>query len=441
MGPIEWISSLFTRSTKYAGPRALPLGDSYADGVERQIVFPTATQTRWLLSDLETAILTSDRGNMRVAGRLWKSIRRDGVVHGVLSTRTEGLVQLPIRFRGSDPDLVASLESEFRTVFPSAELALLSADGRGLGLGVGEFVQANGARLPVLRRLDPEALLYQWSEDRWYYQTIRGLVPVNPGDGRWVLHCPGGSVQPWTQGLWMALGRAFIAKEHAYFYRENYSSKLANAARVAVAPQGASEEQKQSWFRKVMAWGVNTVFGMTPGYDVKLLESNGRGYEVFRETIEDCNQEIQITLAGQTVTTDGGTGFSNADIHKAIRADLIQADADALAATINAQGIPVWANERFGAGALDAGLGVSWDVTPPKEQNAEAATLLAAANAVKVLNEVLAPYGQAVDIEEIARRFGVPVQSLGDVVSIEAHARRRAAARRARIDAALREAA
>lgn len=397
-----------TRVREYVGPRELPTGETYRDGMDRQLSIPQVSQTRWLLEDLEWAIRQTDTGQMRIAARLCKSLRRDGVIHGVLSTRTEGLIQLPVKFAG-DEKMVKALEEDFRAVFPSAELALIAGDGRLLGVGVGEFVQIEGAR-PVLRRVDPEFLWYHWSEDRWYYQSVHGMLPINPGDGRWVLHCPGGSAQPWASGLWMALGRAYIAKEHAFFYRENYSSKLANAARVATSPQGASEPQKNEWFQKVMAWGVNTVFGLTPGYDVKLLESNGRGYEVYKETIETCNEEIMITLAGQVVTTTGGTGFTNANVFSAIRSDLIQSDADSLAATLNIQAIPVWADERFGQGAGE--VRCAWDVTPPRDQNGEAQAMLGVGNAVKSMNEAAAPYGLQVNISELARRYSIPLEKL-----------------------------
>lgn len=406
-------SSLMTRVKTYVGPRDLPTGESLADGMTRQLAIPQMSQTRWFLADLESAILNADTGQLRSAGRLCKSLRRDGVIHGVLSTRTEGLVQLPVRFKGRD-ELVAGAEEDFRKVFPQAELALLAGDGRLLGVGVGEFVQIDGAP-PVLRRLDPEFLWYRWAEDRWYYQSIHGMLPINPGDGRWVLHIPGGSVQPWQQGLWMALGRAYIAKEHSYFLRENYSSKLANPARVAVAPQGSPDAMTNSFFQKVAQWGVNTVFALKPGWDVRILEAKGEGYQVFQQTIETCNEEMIITVAGQVVTTTGGTGFTNANVFSAIRADLIQSDADGLAATLNVQGLPVWANERFGADAGD--ISCRWDVTPPKDLNQEATALTGAATAVKALNEALAPYGKRVDMGEIARRFGVPLEELAKAVA------------------------
>lgn len=404
--PPGLLRSLWTRVTEWAGPRVLGTSTGFLEGFKRQLQIPQVSQTRWLLEDLENAVIAADVGNLRWAGRLSNSLSRDGTIHGALSTRTLGLVQLPIRFRG-DPEMLDAVAKDFRIVVPSSELALIDSDALKLGVGLGEFVQLPPAP-PVLRRVDPEWLWYRWAEDRWYYQSVHGMIPINPGDGRWVMHFSGGVTSPWKHGLWMALGRAYIAKEHAYFYRENYNSKLANAARVAEAPQGATDQQMQNWWEQVAAWGVNSVFAARPGYTAKLLESNGVGYQTFKETISDCNEEIIITVAGQIVTTSGGTGFTNASIFEAIRSDLIQGDADALASTLNGQVLPTWADWKFGgnAGELEA----SWDVTPPKDQNQQAQAMIGAANAVKAMTEVLGPIQREVDVEEICKRFGVPTR-------------------------------
>lgn len=389
-----------------------------------QLTSLPTTQTRWYQADLEDGIFAADRGDLAIAARLWRSCKRDGVFMGVLSTRTGGLVRLPKKFRGR-PDIVAELKlgtgspndpqgprSVFDEMFPQAELALLAADGVGVGVGVAELVPVTGRDYPVMIRRDPEFLWYKWNENRWYYKTLVGLIPITPGDGRWILHTPGGRIAPWQHGIWQAIGRAWINKEHAVMYRANWESKLANPARVAVSPQGASEEQAQSWFQQVMAWGVNTVFGLKPGYDVKLLESNGRGWESFGETIKDSEREYVIAVAGQEVTTDGGTGFANADIHKSIRADLIKETADALAYTINTQGIPPWVVNRWGIEALADSALVEWDVTPAKDMNAAAMSLTTTAGAIKSLSEALAASGVKLDVAEMCQRFGVPV--LGD---------------------------
>lgn len=374
------------------------------------------SQTRWYLRDLEAAEHNADQGHLAGAARLMRAARKDGVLAGVLSTRTDGLVRLPKRFRGRE-DIVAALElghAQTRSVFdemvPATELALLAGDGELLGVGVAELVPVEGRDYPILVRLDPEFLEYRWSENRWYFRSVAGPLAITPGDGRWVLHVRGGRSAPWQNGLWRAVGQAYIRKEHANLHKDNWEAKLANPARVAVAPQGASEEQKQSWFRRVMAWGVNTVFGMTPGYDVKLLESNGRGADSFVKTIAEQNDEFKMALAGQVVTSDGGAGFSNSAIHGSIRADLIEASANALAYTVNTQILPPFIVERWGEEALaDGGAVVHWDVTPPKDRNADAQALATVAGAASALSETLAAHGRGLDIDALADQFAIPL--------------------------------
>lgn len=380
----------------------------------------STTRSRWYIDDVENSEHAADAGSITQAAQLWSAARRDAVVSGVLATRTGGLVRLPKRFEG-DEEICADLErghyaktGEVRSAFdemcPATELALLAADGLGLGVAVGELVQVEGRDYPVLIRLDPQFLVYRWQENRWYFRSILGFLAITPGDGRWVLHVPGGRNAPWQNGLWRSIGLSFIRKSHAALYRDLWESKLAHPARVAQSPNGASEEQKNGWFQRVAKWGVNTVFAVSPGYEVKLVESNGRGWESFKETIAECSTDIQIAIAGQTVTTDGGTGFSNADIHKSIRADLIKETADGLAFTINTQCIPIFVLYRYGEDALDRCPVMSWDVTPPKDLGQIATTMVSAANAIKGLTEALAPHDLRPDVRAMCALFAIPIE-------------------------------
>jgi hypothetical protein len=413
-------SRLLGRSTYTPPPwsaGSIDIDDARRNVNGGQLQMPTATQSRWYLADLETAEHNADNGSLQLAGRLMAAARRDGVISGVLSTRTSGLVRLPRRFRG-DPEVVEqlsvgrdSVRSLFDEMFPPSELALLAADGELLGVGVGELLPVIGRDFPVFCRLDPQYLQYVWAENRWYYLSVIGRMPITPGDGRWILHTPGGRVAPWNNGLWRALGRNYIRKDHANWHRDNWESKLAHPARVAVAPNGSTEAQKDSFFRNVLAWGINTVFGLPVGYDVRLLESNGRGADSFVRTIEDQNQEIIITIAGQTITTSGGTGFSNQDIHRMIRADLIQATADGLAYTLNTQGIPVFVALRWGPAAIETKPCVmEYDVTPPKDKNADALTIQTLATAIQQMTTALAGSGQELDVQALTEDFAIPIK-------------------------------
>jgi hypothetical protein len=374
------------------------------------------TKLRWYLADLEIAQHRADAGDLLMAAQLYRAFQRDGMISGLLGTRCAGLVRLPKRFYG-DAEIAGALQanngsrSVFDEMFPPSELAMLDKDGVALGVGVAELVPVKGRDYPVMVRLDPENLTYRWTENRWYFTSSAGLLAVTPGDGRWILHLPGARMAPWNAGLWPAIGRAYINKEHAMSCRSNYSAKLANPARTMRAPLGASELERENMFKKLLRWGMNQVFVLPVGWDVGLVESNGIGIQIFQKEIDCSDMEAMVAISGQVVTTTGGTGFANADIHKTIREDLIKSDGDALAYTINTQGLPLYLATGYGIEALENRFtAVEWNTATPVELKTEADTMLSLSTAIAQLRETLAASGHELDVDVLTTRFAIPVK-------------------------------
>jgi len=390
-----------------------------------RIVPLTRTDLRWYAADVETAQNLADQGHIRMAAKLWQACQTNGVIKGVLGTRSSGLLRLPRSFSG-DTKHVAALTGDsttnrpgqFDLYMPPTELALLEADAVGLGVAVGEFLPVVGRKFPVFARLPPEFLRYSPTENRWYYRSLAGELLITPGDGRWFLHCPGGRVAPWNTGCWAAVGNAWITNLHANEYESNWEAKLAHPARFAKYPQGANEAAQQGWFDQVGAWGVNTVFEAPPGYDVELIESNGIGHQSFGATMSRADRNAIIAIAGQSISTDGGSGFQNNDIHETIREDLIQFSGDALAHTINTQAMPQHAH-KTGYDTNNPGQ-VGWDTTSPKKRAQVANSWKSVGEGLKMVNNELKNYGVRVQIGEVLNMNGIKVEALNEKTTTQA---------------------
>jgi hypothetical protein len=263
------------------------------------------TKLRWYLADLERAQMSADTGNLTLAAQLYRAMRRDGTLAGLLGTRTSGLVRLPKRFYG-DPKsrrccarATARVPSSTRCS-PRRELALLAADGIMLGVGVAELVPVPGRDYPVMVRLDPQYLQYRWSEGRWYFLSIAGAIPITPGDGRWILHVPGGRMSPWKRhGGPRSVAPSSTRSTRCCTGRTSRpSSRTPRAPRSS--PVGATRSSAKGFLRALIAWGVNTVFELPVGWDVKIIESNGRGWEVFESEIKTSDDEYMIALAASS---------------------------------------------------------------------------------------------------------------------------------------------
>jgi hypothetical protein len=425
MGWREQIAALLGVSAYTAPPAvARSLGDAEVEQARErfggQLAPPAYTQTRWFLADIEAASLAADNGDLSYIARLVRAMHGDGVFVGHLKGRTGKAVRLPRRFSG-DAAMVEELtgrdgaRSVFEDMCPATELERLADDAVMLGVFVGELMPVKGRDYPVLVRLEPEHLRYRWSENRWYYQSVFGELAITPGDGRWVLGTPGGRMSPWQAGLWRSCGEAYVDKAHAKLHLANWEAKLANAARVASSPAGATDTQRQGWFQKVAAWGVNTVFETPPGYTVSLLESNGNGWESGDKTIARSERTYAIAISGQEATEDGGKAFGNASVPERVHASLVDVTADGIAYTINTQVTPQWVVRRHGEEALARMPILQLATKPAKDLKAQADTMVSVAAGMAALREELAKHNppRALDVAEYCTEYVIPIA--GDV--------------------------
>lgn len=369
-------------------------------------------RTRWLRADIEAAEHQANSGQLQRAAQIAQWVKEDLFVGGLMSTRCS-VPRLPREWRG-DEEARRWLQGEgtipgcFDRIFPPGELEEQAIDHLDLGVAVSMFVHPDGARYPVLVDLDNQYLRYLPGEDRWQYQGWGKVYDVCPGDGVWVLHS-NGLVDPWRRGLWSSLGYDQVSEDGAGLARDGFVWKFGNPFVIAKAPTGAAEEQKVRFWTGVIDW-VMGFAGVTPGYDVELIEAKGEGSKVFSDAEARVERRAMIAIAGQLVTTTGGVGFANAEIFQTIASHLVARTAQDLCTTLNEQAIPHvlrWAVEAGLLSPRDRELLLAYDTTPPQARKAEAEAITAVAASVKALVEA----GFKPDRAEYTARFRLPVEA------------------------------
>lgn len=397
-----------------AGPSTPWSPSSPAAPRKRRRVAPLPIdRTRWLRADIEAAEHQANSGNLQRAAQIAQWCKEDLVVGGLLGTRC-AVPRLPREWRG-DPEARLWLQGEgarqgcFDRIFPPVELEEDAIDHFVLGAGVSLFVHPTEQEYPTLVRLDNQFLRYLPGEDRWRYQGWGKTYDITPGDGVWVLHL-NGAIDPWRRGAWSALGYDQVSEDGAGLARDGFLFKFGNPFVMAVSPTGAAEEQKTRFWSGVADW-VMGFAGVTPGWDVKLIEAKGEGRQVFTDAEARVERRAMIRICGQVVTTTGGVGFANAEIFSTIASHLVTRTGQDLATTLNEQAIPHvirWAQRNGRLAAGDRSLLLSYDTTPPQAREAEAAAIKAAAEAITAMREA----GLDPDLIEMAARFRLPVKAL-----------------------------
>jgi phage gp29-like protein len=368
----------------------------------------------WTPGLLRAAEKTADSGMLRLAADLCDDIMADDRVQGVLGTRVQGLLKLPLTFHseGADSDEEATREEEaldkdFWKALPETELRQFMSWGVLLGVGVGELVWEHvGERVvPRLKVWHPRWLRYDWHSREWKLTVDDGTeLVITPGDGKWAMYTPYGSRRPWAGGVWRALGLLWLVKRFAMQDWARYSEAHGSATKVGYAPAGVKAETRKELAADLDALVQGGSIALPPGYDIKVVEASAKTWDTFQAQIGLANTSAAIAITGQNLTTEvGGGSFAAAAVHQVVRHDLIEGDSQTLSTTLHEQVLSWWAEFNFGDGTLAPWP--MWDVAPPEDTKAKADNLRTFGEAVNALRMAEV----RVDVPALAKVYGVPL--------------------------------
>lgn len=396
-------------------------------GSSREIWY-RPTISGWTPSKVEAARNQAETGSMLLLADLVETMHRDARIQGVLSTRTHGMLGLPLEFEGGSEEARTALASKnetsqvssFWAMHKESELAKLLRYGLLLGVGLAQIVELpRAAGKPHRYRLDvwsPRWLTYYHygfgnGGSRWQVQTQDGMEDVVPGDGKWVLFLPYGDRRPWSEGLWNQLSFPWLLKHYSMEDRANFGEALGSPIWVGNTKHGGTEKQRNKFLSELKNMGKNGKIVLPEGWELKLVEasSSGKSGDVFSQQIKDSNEEITIALAGQLVTTEGTAGFSNGSVQENIHQNLLRFDAKRLAECLHEQTLEHWALYNYKN--RSAAPWPKWQTEKPEDMTEKADGIKKIGDAVTAINAAVATYGVKVDVMGLMQQFNIPMVS------------------------------
>ena len=299
----------------------------------------------------------------------------------VLSTRKQSLAQLRpfVRAASDQADDVRAADL-VREMLTDGALALDEnvlfdmLDALGKGYSASEIIWDTSGREWFPRRLlwrDPRWFMFDWiSGEELLVRSMRGegltLGDIEEPRGR---HFRGNGrrsgfdayFQPLTEplvpfkfvvhvakakaglpvrgGLARAAGWAYLFKNYVLKDWGTFAEVFGQPLRVGKYGPGASEQDKQALLQAVANIGTDAAAIIPDAMVIEFTEANRSGSaELYHRFCEYLDAQVSKAVLGQTLTTElprGAGSRAAAEVHDAVRRDILTADARRLQATLD----------------------------------------------------------------------------------------------------------
>jgi phage gp29-like protein len=249
------------------------------------------------------------------------------------------------------------------------------ADAIGKGFAVLEIIWDTAGRDWMPRRLkwrDPRWFMFDWiGGEEILVRTLDGAAEKSAGAGERAAHFSGAGmspayrggigIQPLTAplapykfvthiakaksglpvrgGVARAAGWSYLFKNYVLKDWVTFTEVFGQPLRVGKYAPGATDADKQTLLQAVANIGTDAAAIIPESMVIEFTEARqGAGSELYRSFCEYLDAQVSKAVLGQTLTTETGRqGGSRAaaQVHDAVRRDILAADARRLESTLN----------------------------------------------------------------------------------------------------------
>lgn len=394
--------SLVAEPDEVVRPTRYP-GDSVADALTPQ--------------GLMALLRAADQGDMQGQIQLFEAMEdRDAKLDGFMRQRKLGLLckgwelQEPPQQSGSCAEIIEFCSAGLARIpgLNDRLFDLLDAIGKGFATLEVEWDVSENQWLPANLHWRPQswfcldeqgaALRLRSQEEPSFGEALN---PLN-----WILHRhrARSGFDP-RVGLYRSCARPFIIRNYGWKDWLAFAEIFGMPLRVGKLRQGATDDERDLMWRAIQSIGVDAAALIPEGSQIEFPTAgtgSGGNADIFERLIHHAEDDYVIAILGQRLTTDASGGsYALGKVHQAVRADIIQADAERLGETLTTQLLTAMVRLNFGPDAP----------VPRWHFNAEPVQDLAElAGVVKTLAEA----GQPIPVRWVADTFRIPLPSDGE---------------------------
>lgn len=284
-----------------------------------------------------------------------------------------------------------------------ALLDLLDAIGKGFALCEVMWEVAGGqARVTELRWIPQKKVTFVQDLKPRLLTPEAPWQGVEPPPWKVIYHrYKARSGHPSRAGVLRVVGWMYLLKNYALKDWAAFNEVFGMPLRLGKYEATATPADKEALIRAIRNLGADAAGVISKATEIEFVEAASRAGSLnpYQQMADFCNREMSKAVLGQTLTTDtaGATGtYAAARVHAQVRRDLVEADSQALAATLREQLLRPLVGFNFG-----------WDKPLPWFR-----FKYEAEEDLKTLSEVylnLAAMGVPLSLEHVGERFGIPL--------------------------------
>jgi hypothetical protein len=360
-----------------------------------------AIQNTWSIEQIRAALYAHMTGTFYASGMLCDSMLGDDRITATLNSRAAGWLGREVRFKPADDSSAArecldAWEAWWPRLSGDSAIRELADYSTMMGFGHGQLVwdteQPGLDFAPSIRPWHPIFTFYDWTLRTFMAIGQDGVIPIVPGNGKWLEIAPFGSYRGWIRGAIRPCAEPWTLRHYGFRDMARFGEVHGNPTRIGYVPMVGDPVERSAFEAALVGLGADAAM-MIPrgvdlndglGYDYKLVEATSKAWEVHPAQIDRCDMAIVLALLMVNLTTqvEGGS-YGAAKAQMDVRSEGSQLDNQTWKRTVRSQLARPFAYLNFG----DANLApwTWWDVKGKAEYADNARQFQAVGTAIEAL--------------------------------------------------------